>query len=483
MTVTYKDRKSDKNLHGQFMTPDSISQQVIDRSQYRGVIIEPSFGLGSFLYKLEHEYAQHTVIGIECDKPMFDEFSGKSLVYHRSFYKFTADDLPTDSDHITFCGNPPYRTPAYSLSSDDRDYVKYLVTKYKLTGVKEEAVFFIAHMVELIKQRGVSGALELVLPKTIFENPSKGFHHFRKFLATHCPLISLEDVSEDYPDVSQDLVIANFVVNQHITDNEHVTFDFVISDSLVMSDIFKRTYLGSVPCEGIFLSCLNEPVESFTSRLCDIFLKDVPIKQSLMYNGRYHLRALNSETTFDDKLASLQTIVDRVKSKDVSKEHPVSQDGDGDGAKVVDVRMFENPAHYKPIVHRKEIRYYFRHNSLKNLGFVYIVNPNPCPSFYYPGNPTKTSTDYFGYCDYDCNRNCSPGANRTIPTKDVIQNITPTFLRYWKEHTNAPITDIFDYIFHVSKSEWYKTYKQTYQRFYFGLPKEFDKCWNVSMSR
>lgn len=456
MTVTFKDRKSEKNQHGQFMTPDSISQRLIDRSKYSGVIIEPGFGLGSFLYKIESKYTDSITIGIEYDKKLFNEYNGKSVVYNKSFYKFTTEDLPKGIDHITFSGNPPYRTPAFSLSSDDREHIKYLVKKYKITGVKEEAVFFIAHMVDIINTIGVQGDLELVLPKTIFENASNAFKNFRKFLEKYCPLISLEDINDEYPDVAQKLVVAVFKVNQQV--EKHVTFDYVINDSIIMSNVFKRTYLGSVPCEGIFLSCLEETVESFQNRMCDIFIKDCSIEKSLLYKEKYHLRALNSEKTFKEKLDSLQKIVEVIKSR-------------------VDVSIFQDVSNYKKIAHRNDVRYYFRHQSLTNLKFVYIINSNPCSSFYYPGNPTKTSTDYFGYCEYDCNRNSSPGANRTIPIKNVKDNITLIFQKYWEENTNAPITDIFEYILYVSKGNWYKEYKQKYQRFYFGLPLEFDKTW------
>ena len=36
-------------------------------------------------------------------------------------------------------------------------------------------------------------------------------------------------------------------------------------------------------------------------------------------------------------------------------------------------------------------------------------------------------------------------------------------------------SNLFNYILHISKSEWYKNLKQTCQRFYFGIPREFDK--------
>jgi hypothetical protein len=55
MTVTFKDLKKTKNQLGQFMTPDIISQDMVDNNEYKGLIIEPSFGLGSFLYKLEQK--------------------------------------------------------------------------------------------------------------------------------------------------------------------------------------------------------------------------------------------------------------------------------------------------------------------------------------------------------------------------------------------------------------------------------------------
>ena len=114
---------------------------------------------------------------------------------------------------------------------------------------------------------------------------------------------------------------------------------------------------------------------------------------------------------------------------------------------------------------------------LRKVSFIYIINSNPGKSFYFPGNPTKTSTDYFGFCDYDCNRNSSPGANRTVLTDNIEDNITERFKTYWKANTNEPLSRIFDYIIYISKSNQYKEYKSKHQRFYFGLPNKFDPTW------
>lgn len=110
---------------------------------------------------------------------------------------------------------------------------------------------------------------------------------------------------------------------------------------------------------------------------------------------------------------------------------------------------------------------------MKNKNFVYELNPNPCKSFYFTGNPSHSSTDYFGFCDYDINRNVSPGANRTVPITNIEDNLTNTFKKWWKTNTNEPFSEIFNYIIYVSKTLWYKERTQNNKRFYFGIPFSF----------
>jgi len=453
MTVTFKDLKKTKNQLGQFMTPDIISQDMVDNNEYKGLIIEPSFGLGSFLYKLEQK--NNNVIGVEFDPELYSQYTGKAKVFNQSFYKF---NIPNDIEvnYITFVGNPPYRTPAFSLNSVDKDRVKELIKKYKLTGVKEEAVFFIAHAVDLILEKNVPGEIHWVLPTTIFQNSSSAFSCFRKFLNKFAPVVELKYISEEYPDVAQPLCIAKFLVNQEVSIN--LTDSFVLKDTIEFQEVFKRTWLGSVPCEGILMSCKDEPLDSFVQRLESIFQQNIDLRTGLKYKDKYHLRALTG-TSAAEKFEILEGYVKEIK-------------------KTIKVEDFSDITKYKTLAHRNEIRWYFRHEGIKNVNFIYIINSNPSKGFYFPGNPTKTSTDYFGYCDYDVNRNSSPGANRVVPIKDLDLNIKDTFKLYWTSNTKEPISKIFEYILHVSKSSWYKEYKAKYQRFYFGLPKEFDKTWS-----
>ena len=138
------------------------------------------------------------------------------------------------------------------------------------------------------------------------------------------------------------------------------------------------------------------------------------------------------------------------------------------------LKEFSNIDNYKEINVREGIRYYFRCEKLKkNKNFVYEINPNPCRSFYFTGNPSHSSTDYFGYCDYDCNRNVSPGANRTVPIDNLEDNLTNSFKDWWKTNTNEPLSEVFNYIMFVAKTNWYKNMKKENKRFYFSIPAKF----------
>ena len=120
--------------------------------------------------------------------------------------------------------------------------------------------------------------------------------------------------------------------------------------------------------------------------------------------------------------------------------------------------------------------YYFRCEKIKkNKNFVYELNPNPCKSFYFTGNPSHSSTDYFGFCNYDINRNVSPGANRTVPVDNIEDNLTDSFKVWWNANTTEPYSEVFNYIIYISKTDWYKERKQNNKRFYFGIPKTFYK--------
>lgn len=122
--------------------------------------------------------------------------------------------------------------------------------------------------------------------------------------------------------------------------------------------IFKKTYLGSVPCESVLLSVRNEPLEHFKKRLCDLITNDVTednLIEMLSYNGEVHLAALKKKDI--NKIKVVLEYINEIKE-------------------LLALEEFEKDVCYKPIQHRNEVRYYYRHDALKKASFLYQLNPN-----------------------------------------------------------------------------------------------------------
>lgn len=446
-----------KNNLGQYFTPDNIVDLCLKNITLNNVIIEPSCGSGKFLNKLPKN-----ALGIEIDHDLFDLHLKNKNCINLNFYDYTFEE--DKNEKITFIGNPPYRTPAFSLKTHKK-YLRELSKTYCVKGLKEEAMFFIIKTFDIFKKNNLEGNIGYIIPRSIFTGSSIVFKTFKAFCKGNMQLKSVVDIPKEFEGVGQDLVFAVWSVSKEKPTNENFILNNTTKkiddfwcpeeDIIKFTDIFKKTYLGSVPAESFLMSCNSEKKEEFLSRLINVYDNDISeanVIKHLSYNDEPHLRALKNRN--DKKIKRV------VKDINFWKQFVPRKN-----------LIIDN---IKKIQHRKEERYYFRYAPLeKQKQFVYIINKNTLPSFYFPGNPTSTSTDYWGYCDYDVNRNCSPGANRSVPTSKIQENIKDSFLEYWKVNTNKNITEIFKYIDFVLKSDWYADYKSSHQRFYFSLPKKF----------
>jgi hypothetical protein len=249
----------------------------------------------------------------------------------------------------------------------------------------------------------------------------------------------------------------------------------MLSPDIPFQQIFKKTYLGSVPAESFLISSPGESQKEFKDRLVRIFSNPVTassLATDLTHDKKFHLKILSSKDPIkvQSKLEQIADYINEVKKV------------------VKDLSIFADDKNYKPIQQRKVTRFYFRNVALRKCSFVYELNPNPQPSFYFTSNPSSGSTDYFGYCEYDITRNSSPGCCRTVPLKDIAANLTDEFKVYWNDATenedgiSLPYEFVFSYIKYVSAQPWYKQQKQIRKRFYFCLPKQFMKEWISSLN-
>jgi hypothetical protein len=443
---------------GQYMTPIDMTNKLVDKIEITEdtVYIEPSYGTANFIKSLNNKGVDYSdIVGCELDEKLYE--LSVDLPFKKTNINFYDWKFKTDKK-IVFFGNPPFRTPALSLQTH-KDFVKKICKKYGVKGIREEAVFFFLRCLEIIEENGKNGEIHFILPQTILTNNSKFYKNFQNLLFEKFDIISSTEIPDGVFE-SASLKMVFLQLKYKIVQNTNV---FVGEDDYwTYTKIFKRTYLGSVPCESIFLSCKEESKEQFRERLIRVYQSSFDeLDTNLRHNGFTHLSVLNGENEElkSKKLEVIWSYLEEVRKKI------------GDSF-IEDLSNLDN---YKPINHRHEIRYYFRNVKLKKMSFVYEINPNPTKSFYFTGNPSKSSTDYFGYCDYDITRNSSPGACRTIPTEGLEENFTEEFKEWWDRQELGSYENIFNMFVKVSKSQWYKNMKKKFNRFYFGVPKDLLK--------
>ena len=465
MTVVDKDIASNRKLFGQFLTPLDAAKFCIDHIETNAdLIIEPSCGEGVFLNLLKNKFKKANIIGREIDPELVKKYNGEIEI--GNFYDY--QELP-NCKKVAFIGNPPYRSPALSLKSHEK-YINWLRTEYNIQGIREESVLFILHTFHLIKKHNIDGEAHYILPKAIFKNNSKVFTKFADFLNINFGIRAVYDIGHEFDSVARNLIFVSMTLgpkSKTINLNNKLiqTEDWLCAgkDIIPFQKIFKKTYLGSVPCESIFLSCAGESKEDFISRLTNLFSsKSENIIELLSYKGQPHLRALRKGNLA--KIEIVKNYIEETKN-------------------LISIDDFSDEKFYKPIKHRYENRWYFRHEVLKSASFVYQLNPNPCSSFSFPGNPSSSSKDYFIYCEYDINRNSGPGAQRLVPIENLENNLTDWFKDYWVSNTKLPFQKVLDYLQWIGESEWYKNTKKNNERFYFGIPIIFQEKYHAREKR
>ena len=114
--VEEKNVQEKRFILGQYFTRPEICDRIVRKIDFGdSIVIEPSFGTGNFIKALAP--LVKGVIGIEVDGDIFsdNDFNeyGNVKIYNNNFYDFSYNSF----SRIIFVGNPPFRTPAHSLST------------------------------------------------------------------------------------------------------------------------------------------------------------------------------------------------------------------------------------------------------------------------------------------------------------------------------------------------------------------------------
>lgn len=482
MSITNRDIDTKEVSMGQYFTPIDIARKLVSNIILNDncLVIEPSFGGGVFLDVLK-ENNFNNYIGIELDEYWYNKrinFNKEEHLLNKNFYDFNI----STNKKIIFVGNPPYSGTANSLHTH-KSYINMLCNMFQVSGIREECVFWLLHSMYIIYMNSGYGEIHYILPKSIFTNNSKFFTQFKECIRKHCLISKIDEIDGSrFEGVSQELVAISLLVNPNLIFNRMQSeillngqivsldnyFCMNTSDTIDFMEIFKKTYLGSVPCESLLVSCPNESLEEFKNRLYRIMNnKNIDIQylyMNLQYNGKFHLKVFDNpyeSNQVQDKLSVILEYVKNIQNKILPEE-------------------FLEDKNYHKIQARNDKRYYFRNKEIKkNKNFVYEITPyeGDCNDiFYFTSNPSNSSTDYCGYSDCgDVLRNCSPGCMRFVPCNLTKADFTEYFINWWEENFQKELScsDVFEYIKNVYKSNWYKERKKKHKRFYFGIPRDF----------
>jgi hypothetical protein len=182
------------------------------------------------------------------------------------------------------------------------------------------------------------------------------------------------------------------------------------------------------------MSSKNETIKKFQKRLISLLTNDIEgeqINDLLNINGKITKK----------KLESIKKYISDIKDN-------------------IDINIFNDTNNYKQIKYKNDDRFYFRHDDIRKLSFTYQLNPNPCKSFYFTSNSTKTSIDYYGYTDYDVDRLSNIVGIRCVPIDNIEENITDEFKKIWSKNTKRPLSDIFEFLIYVYESGWFEELKK-----------------------
>jgi DNA repair protein RadC len=139
---------------------------------------------------LKHNIPASQIIGIEIDDNLFNKFDlNINSTLNINYYDFNIES----TSYLHFIGNVPFRTPAVSLRTHPLE-IKRLCKKYRVSGIREEAVFFILKTLELIENSNKGGRISFIIPKNILTNNSKFFKTFHQILHEKFKVLQIIDL-------------------------------------------------------------------------------------------------------------------------------------------------------------------------------------------------------------------------------------------------------------------------------------------------
>lgn len=230
---TTKNKREQKKQLGQFLTPPDVATKILDKLtiDVDSVVLEPSFGNGSFIYayisKLAqkgidiNDWAEKHLYGCELDESMFNEFKsawkygtlpdnfflGDFFRYKMSSFSRQKYFSSVEGCFDLIIGNPPFGGTIDAAIQDELDSIFGLRNGQKIK--KETYAFFIVKCLDLLK---TGGKLVFICSDTLLSiNTMAGL---RRYLMDTCEVV-VDRLPGEFDETKQPMVVLTLTKGGH----------------------------------------------------------------------------------------------------------------------------------------------------------------------------------------------------------------------------------------------------------------------------
>ena len=230
---TTKNKREQKKQLGQFLTPPGVATKILDKINIDAdsVVLEPSFGNGSFIYayinKLTekgvdiHSWSKQHLYGCELDENMFNEFKRAwkygnlpDNLFLGDFFRYKMPSFSRQKyfSSIKGCfdlviGNPPFGGTIDAEIQDELDSIFGLRNGQKIK--KETYAFFIVKCLDLLKD---GGKLIFICSDTLLSiNTMAGL---RRYLMDTCKVV-VDRLPCEFEETKQPMIVLTLTKGGH----------------------------------------------------------------------------------------------------------------------------------------------------------------------------------------------------------------------------------------------------------------------------
>ena len=286
--LTYKltksiDRKEKKNSGIFFTPPKTINEMIELLKPYMNeikYILEPSCGSCEFITRLNENFDNLDITGIELNKEIYDLIKD----FEKDNIKILNEDYIShkiDKSYDLIIGNPPFFVK--KKKDVDEKYYNYFDGRPNI---------FILFLIKSLKNLKKKGILSFILPENFLN--CHYYNKTRKYINKKFKILNIVKCDDKYIDTQQDTII---LIVQKLKKPDNKNFSLIIDDFIIFGTTDNISKIKDLYKDSSTLSKLNFKVSvgKVVWNECKSLLTDDESKTLLIYSSDIKNNELKSQ--------------------------------------------------------------------------------------------------------------------------------------------------------------------------------------------